>query len=337
MTTNILRTIRTSRYFQLAVLAAVGVVVSLGALSASTSAQTAGNTANSLQVSPVRTDVTMDPGSSKVIQVIVTNPTDEEVPVRVVQNDFVAGDEDGTPAIILEETEEAKSHSLKRFMTPLENIVLGPKEKRAIDVELIVPGDAEAGGYFGSVRFEPAAPSSGSQVNVNASVASLILLTVTGDAPEKLNLTEFLLLQGGRDRTFFTSFDEIVARFRFHNEGNIQAGPFGKISVLRGDKVVYEADFNGDIPRDVVLPDSARRWTVPLEGIDSIGRYTVTATFTYGTKNQSVDISQSFWVIPTPFIIAGIVVVLLVVGGVVALVLRRRRGTKHRPSIGGRR
>jgi hypothetical protein len=63
----------------------------------------------------------------------------------------------------------------------------------------------------------------------------------------------------------------------------------------------------------MVLPDSARRWDVPLKNIGSFGKYTVTATFTYGTKNQSIEVSKSFWIIPLYVILAS-------VGGLILLI-----------------
>lgn len=322
----------------IAVVATVAVTIGLvhGVAAQSTNSQQNG-TANTIKVSPVRSDVAVNPGETKIVKVTVTNPTTVEVMVRPIQNDFVAGDEDGTPAIILEETEYAESHSLKRFLTPLENITLGPGESKAIDVEINVPADAEAGGYFGAIRFAPTSPDAGGQVNLSASVASLVLLTVTGDAPEKLDLTEFAVQQDGRSKTFFASDTGIAATVRFENKGKVQAGPFGKVSVTRGDEIVYETDFNNKTQRDMVLPDSARRWNIPLEGIDGFGHYTVSATFTYGSKNQTIEVTESFWVIPKGMIIGAIVALLVIVGAIVGFILYRRRNRDRGRSFGGRR
>src|SRR5690606_20481425 len=114
--------------------------------------------------------------------------------------------------------------------------------------------------------------------------------------------------------------------------GAVQAGPFGKISVTRGDDVVYETDFNNKDQRDVVLPDSARRWNIPVEDISSFGKYTVSATFTYGADNKTIEVSESFWVIPRNVIIAAIAGLILLIGAIVAGVMYFRR---RRNSFGG--
>lgn len=333
MSISTLKTVNAFQIFKLvfgAIFAAVVVLAFVGGSSfAQTDTENNTATANVLKISPLRTDVSADPGETKTVKVLITNLQDKPVAVRVIQNDFVAGDEDGTPAIILEETEYAPSHSLKRFMTPIQSITLEPKEARAVDVELKVPADAEPGGYFGAVRFAPTDPDSGGQVNASASVASLILLTVNGDAPEKLDLTEFAIQQDGRSKTFFVSGDNVAVTARFENKGAVQAGPFGKLSVLKGKNVVYEVDFNNSEQRDMVLPNSARRWNIPVEQISSLGKYTVSATFTYGVKNQTIEVSETFWVVPRNAIIAGAVGLLVLIALIVGLVLyiRRRRNS----------
>jgi len=271
-------------------------------------------TANVLKVSPVRSDIQIKPGESKKVQTVVTNLTKASITVKPIMNDFVAGDERGTPALILDEDKFAPTHSLKRFMKPLPNITIEAGKARQVDVVITVPKDAQAGGYFGAVRFAPTTPDGGGQVNLSGSVASLILLTVPGPVEEKLTLTDFDIQQGGKSGSFFQSSNDLQATARFTSASNIQVGPFGKVSVKQGDKVVYDTDFNNKTPRDMILPDSARRWDFPLKNIGSFGYYTVNATFTYGSKNQTIEVEKSFWVVPW-------IVIAVAVGGVLVLIL----------------
>lgn len=318
----------------------VGLIVAVVAVSFGVSAATHAqeSTANTLKVSPVRSDIQIAAGKSGTVEIEVTNLTNAEVMVRPIENDFVQGDESGTPSIILDANEYAPTHSLKRFMSPLADVTIPAKGSAIVTVTITVPAGAQAGGYFGAVRFAPTTPDSGGQVNLSASVASLILLTVPGPVTEQLNLTDFTIQQGGKSGTDFRTPNDLKVSFRFENKGNIQIGPFGKISVRQGDKVVYDVDFNNKNPRDVVLPDGARRWEIPLKNIKDFGYYTVNATFTYGSKNQSIDVEKSFWIIPTAYIIAAIVTLLVLAGGVTWLIFflkgRRRRAMRRH---GGRR
>lgn len=291
--------------------------------------------ANTLKVSPVRSDVQVDPGQSTTVQTVVTNLTNQPITVRPVANDFVANDESGTPALILDDDQFAPSHSLKRFMSPFTDVTIPAGQATTIRVVLNVPADAAAGGYFGAVRFAPTTPDGGGQVNLSASVASLILLTVSGPTNEKLDLSNFEVRQNGHTGTHFNSSDNLEVSTRFANQGDIQLGPFGKISVMKGDTVVYEADFNNKNPRDVILPDSARRWNIPLNEIGGFGEYKVVATFTYGVKNQTIEASKSFWIVPTWMIVTAIAAVLLVIGAIVLTWFLVRRNRHRRRALRG--
>ena len=281
---------------------ALAAIVSTYTFASSVSSAT--STANTLRVTPVRRDVTAQPGTSITVQATISNLSKGTVNVHSIENDFVAGDENGTPSLILDENTYAPTHSLKRFMVPLKDMTIEAGGSRTINVTINVPKTAQAGGYFGAVRFAPADPASGQQVNLSASVASLILLTVPGSVDETLSLTNFDIQQKGKNGASFGDSHDIAASIRFANKGNVQLAPFGKIAVMQGKTIIYETSFNTSEPHDVILPDSARKWTVPLNKIGSFGYYTVKATFTYGSKNQTIDVEKSFWVIPSTLIIA---------------------------------
>lgn len=318
---------------RIAISLVVAVLILAIAQSFSAHAQEAANT---LKVTPVRTDIQVKPGETGIVKITISNLTNSDILVRPIENDFIQGDENGTPSLILDANEYAPTHSLKRFMTPLADVSIPAKQGKTIDVLITVPKDAQAGGYFGAVRFAPTTPDSGGQVNLSASVASLILLTVPGPVEEKLSITDFSILQGGKAGGDFRTPNDLKLTFRFENQGNIQLGPFGKISVSQGDKVVYDYDFNSENPRDVILPDGARRWEVPLKNIGEFGHYTVNATFTYGSTNESIDIERSFWIIPTAFIIGAIVALILLIGFIIWLIFflkgRKRRVARRRTS-----
>ncbi len=288
--------------------------------------------AEALRISPVRTDVAMNPGETKVVKVSIANPSNTEVAVRPVQNDFIAADEKGTPALILDEESFAPERSLKRFMKPIGIVTVPAKTTVAVELTLDVPASAEPGGYFGALRFASANPVGGAQVKLDANVASIILLRVNGVVPERLLLTDFSAQRDGVPRTFFASGENITLALRLQNDGGVQLGPIGRISVTQGKDIVYETNFNNRNRQDMILPDSARRWEVPLSQIEGIGKYTITAVFTYGSKNQSIGITKTFWIIPTWVIItaASAVIGLVIIGVACLRYIRRRRYTRWR-------
>lgn len=290
------------------------------------------NTPNTIKVSPVRSDIEILPGQSKTVQITVTNLTNADIVISPIENDFISGDENGTPALILDADKFAPTHSLKRFLTPIANVTIAANKAKLVNVVINVPTTAQAGGYFGAIRFAPASPDGGAQVNLSGSVASLILLSVPGDAVEKLNLTDFTIQQNGKSNAFFTTSENMSATFRFENKGSIQLGPIGKISLKKWGKVISETDFNNQTPREVILPDAARRWSVPLDKTDGFGHYTVLATLTYGKKNETVEVIRSFWVIPVAYIIGAAVALVLLAAIVFFAIFFIRRRLSRRSS-----
>lgn len=301
--------------------------------------QSSGEMANTIKVTPVRSDIEIKAGTSFTQKVTVSNLTKAPITLQPIENDFIAGDERGTPALILDADKYAPTHSLKRFMKPLQNITIEANKSRSIDVVMTVPKDAQPGGYFGAIRFAPVSAEGGGQVNLSGSVASLILMTIPGPATEKMTITNFDILQDGKSGSRFATPDKLEASVRFQNQGSIQLGPFGKLSVTQGDKVVYSTDFNNKTPRDMVLPDSARRWDIPLDKIGAFGNYTVSATFTYGTKNQTIEVKKSFWVIPQTVIIAaivGLIVLVALIAGIWFFLRQYKRKIIRNQDRGGR-
>ena len=293
-------------------------------------AQSATDSTNVIKVSPVRSDIQVKPGESKTVQVNVTNLTNAPITVSPIQNDFISADESGSPALILDADAFAPTHSLKRFLSPISNVTIPANKAATINVVITVPAGTQAGGYFGAIRFTPATPAEGGQVSLSPNVASLILLTVPGPVEEKLDLTHFDIQQNGKTGTTFQTPSALSAYIRFENKGNIQEGPFGKITVKNGNKVVYDTDFNVTEPRDQILPDGARRWTVPLNNVGDFGYFTVSATLAYGQGNETIEISKSFWVIPQWAIIAAIALAVVLLGVIVLVIFLIRRRIRSR-------
>jgi hypothetical protein len=293
------------------------------------------NSTNVIKISPVRTDIQIAAGHSGTVPITVTNLTNSAININPVENDFTGSDENGTPALILDSTKYAPTHSLKRFLVPIGSTTIPAGQSVTINVNITVPVEQQAGGYFGAIRFAPTSPDDSSQLNLSPNVASLILLTVPGDVAELLNLTDFDIQQNGTNvnSPLITSNKNLDTYIRFENKGNLQESPFGQITVKNGSKVVSTTDFNVNEPRDEVLPDGARRWTEPVKGVGTFGHYTVTATITYGKNNITVTAVKTFWVIPTWMIYLVIGAAVLIIAIIIFLVLfiraRRRRATRN--------
>lgn len=305
----------------LSVVIAVGVAVT-GTLGTQQSFAQNNTEGNGIRVSPVRTDVTMNPGESRSITLTIQNITGASSEFQAVINDFVPKGEAGQPALILEADKYAPSHSLKRFIAKIPNVSVNKGEYKEVKAVITVPKDAAAGGYYGAVRFVTANDALNKNVTLSASVASIILVRVNGDIVENMALESLDVRNSERSNSassFFTSNKNLYVVARFKNMGSSHEQPFGKVVLKKGDKVLQTTEINNTEVKGNVLPDSVRRFSVKLDKVGSWGKYTVEGNFGYGSTGQLISGKTSFFVFPLALIIAILVVVTAVVIAIVWL------------------
>lgn len=315
MRENITGTKRQALRLSLASLFVAVLLIAVGATQSSAGAASGGG--NGLRISPVRSDVTVNPGTSQTVIINVTNVTAATSTFQTIVNDFTASpDESGNPAILLSSSQYASSHSLKRFIGPVGTFTLASGQSKAVPIVITVPKNAVGGGYFGAIRFAPASTkySQNQNLSLAGSVGSLILAKVPGDITEKLAIASFDVRRNDRPSSFFTSNKDLTATVRFQNQGNVQEAPFGKV-LLRNSSGAQLASFelNNETPAANVLPDSIRKFPLKLTKVGSFGQYKLVGNFGYGSNGQLMTASTTFYVIPLSiiYIFAGIVLLLL--------------------------
>jgi hypothetical protein len=270
---------------------------------------------NGYRLSPVRTDLTIKPGSKAVVTVYITNASNAVENLEVVINDFQPpANETGNPALLLNGA-TAPQHSLKQFVpTVPAAFTLQPKEQKAASVTITVPAGTTSGGYYGAIRFVPAGTGGSKNVNLSASVASLVLITVPGDLHEQLAISSFGIAQGNTSSTgtLFFNNKNLKAVVRFHNSGNVQVQPFGKVLLKKGSNTLEtQAVNNTDTPGNV-LPDSTRAFNVKLTKVGWFGKYKAQGNFGYGSGGQLLSAQATFYVIPMTIILIIVLLILLI-------------------------
>lgn len=309
---------------------ALAVVVHTGTVFAqsSTEQRTSNDSRTStsaLKVSPLRTDIVIRPGETRKVSVTVQNVTTKPLTLKPIENDFVAGDsESGVPDIILDENKFAPTHSLKRFMQPLSVIAVQPGQSQVVEVSIKIPATAQAGGYYGAIRFAPANANGDSNVNVTGSVASLILLTVPGNTVESLQLTDFDIRQDKKTVSRLSNPENVDVLVRLENKGNVHVSPFGSVNVQKDGKAIYSAEINNIKPAGVILPDSSRKWSIPIEKLGTFGKYEISATLGYGGGGETINVKKTIWIIPGAYIFFAILAVALLIVLIVFIVLGLR-------------
>jgi len=310
------------------ILTAVGVVVITTSILVSAAfagraqaAQTAAvGAGNALKVSPVRMDLKMDPGTMQTVEVDIQNLTNAPAILHPAINDFVAsGDESGKPNVILDENEYAPTHSFKRFASAPKDFTVAAGETHITKIVINVPKDAAGGGYFGAIRFSPANAEGDKNVNLAASVGTLVLLQVNGDIKEDLSIASMDVRKKDVPGTFFLDQKNLQVVVRFKNSGNVQVEPFGSIQLKRFGKLVTTYQINNGQVRSSALPDSIRRFTTSLDKVGPFGKYTLEGNFGYGTTGQLLTAKTTFYVIPLLYILIAAGVVLLLVFALVVV------------------
>ncbi len=292
-------------------------IITMFAVAGLPSVRAATSGGNGLRVSPVRTDLTISPGKSETVHISVTNVTAAPATLQTIVNDFTASpDESGNPAIILDPTQFATSHSLKRFISPVDNITLQPGQQKDVAITVKIPSNASGGGYFGAVRFAPAVSTvnPGQNLSLAGSVGSLILVKVPGDLKEQLNIASFDVRSKDRPSSVFSTNKNLAATVRFQNAGNVQENPFGKILLKnRSGKILASYELNTTVPPGNVLPNSIRKFSVPIDKVGGFGQFKLEGNFGYGGGGQLVSASTTFYVIPAWLILAVVAIILLIV------------------------
>lgn len=295
--------------------------------------QQSNSTGTGIKISPVRTELTVEPGTSKSVDVTVQNMSSSTTDFNVVINDFVGGREElGQPSLLLDEKSYAPSHSLKRYIADVPRVSIEGGQSKTIKITINIPKDAPGGGYYGAVRFAPADKASGKNVTLSASVASLLLVKVPGDIKENVNIESFDVRRGKNATapgSLFATTKDIYATVRFKNSGNIHEQPFGKVTLKKGSTVVQTVEINNTEPRGNVLPDTIRRFDLKLDKLTSWGKYSVEGNFGYGTNGQLLSANASFVVVPLLPLAALLALVLLGLGW---WAVRRRRLAARRAS-----
>jgi len=192
--------------------------------------------ADGLTITPPKFEYTVDPGETLNGIVKLTNGGETLLSLTSDVQDFVAGNETGTPSFV---SDADNSISLRSWITVNDNqpVVLEAGEKKEIPFTINIPNEAEPGGHYGAIFFQP--PAGEGQVAVVQKIGALVLIRVSGEIREEGNLNYFGTYAGEKSdkileelakTSFFENFPVSFA-IRFENTGNTHVKPTGKIEL----------------------------------------------------------------------------------------------------------
>ncbi len=285
---------------------------------------------HAVTISPVVVDQTLSPGDTVQGNITVINDSNQPQTYYASTQNFIAKGEEGEQTFLNEQT---LSGLASWIVLDQSQITLAPNQTRDFKWAIRLPANAEPGGHYSAVFFstQPAG-GSGSSVGVAAKTGVLFLVNVKGDIKEAASIDSFAVMnQSDPTKSTKVSFlDSLPAYFeaRVRNTGSVHIAPSGSIEVknMFGNQVA-KVSFNPNKSR--VLPDSTRKvrsmwgnsgvpfannfWTGMKNEWSNfaIGRYTATSLATYGSQNQPLSASVSFWVFPWRLTLALIILLVL--------------------------
>jgi len=283
--------------------------------------------ANALTISPVRFEISGDPGQTLVGEITLFNERDIAETFYSSFESFEARGEGGEPRFV------PAQKGLPTWMKTESTIVLEPGETKIVPFSIEIPEEADPGGHFAAIFWSnvPPVEAEEEQMIVGARIGTLVLLRVSGEIREGGGILEF-----GTENRIYTHLP-ISFFYRLANDGNNWLRPEGevKISNIIG---LRTTTLDANPVKGNVLPGSIRRFDVKWEAQNKIteggflatarhqwqnfafGPYRATLALRYnGMGAPETEITEgfksSFWffIIPWQLLII-IIIVLMTVG-----------------------
>lgn len=110
-----------------------------------------------ISISPLKFEYSLEAGKETSGTVKVTNDTGKPITLYTSKEDFVAGDDSGTPSFVKPQNQESDEFSLSSWISVEDkNLTLANGETREVRFSIKAPSGAEPGGHYGAIFFSPA-------------------------------------------------------------------------------------------------------------------------------------------------------------------------------------
>jgi len=287
--------------------------------------------ARALSVSPSKFILSADPGEVLEQKMTIRNTLGEAASYYADFEIFTTGSQ-GDPVFLGQKT------GLASWLEAIPSeALLEAGEAATIQIKISVPEDAEPGGHYAAIFWGSAPPSRvGGGVGIVARVASLVLLDVSGDVIEAVNLTNFGVSKK------LSNHLPVSFGYSLENKGTVHAQPAGEVVIKNfWGKTITTLKVN---PRGYnVLPGTSRNlptadW-LPEGGVPKIegqgflsdlareragfalGYYRALLNLEYGRGEiKTLQASVGFWVFPWRLIVVSLlilaVIILIIVKGI---------------------
>ncbi|MDI6873129.1 COG1470 family protein [Candidatus Solincola sp.] len=262
-----------------------------------------------LTVSPVKKELTVQPGERIDFQITLINHTERDLELLVYPMDFFIN-----PDNSYEFHEPGYySYSCSRWLEMRrDRLTIPPRSQHEEPFTLVVPPDAEPGGHYAVLFFQDASePPPGLGVKPTYRIGSLILVTVPGDIVREAEIrslsveSDFLSLwgppEGGEAGWPARS---MKYHLEVENTGNVHLTLQAYLTYRAG---VGFGSGSVDLGEITILPGTVRYFDGFLPSPPCLGYFRVEAVIMYGPDMYTFDTEKraggSFWVVPLLWIL----------------------------------
>lgn len=254
-------------------------------------------------VGPGQMDLSLDPGETKEIEIIISNRLGVNKNFSINKEDVV-GSNDINQTTILLGTDKGP-YSLKDFIKPeVESINVKHGERARIPVTITIPPNSPPGGMYGSLivsTISDPAPDQKKEGSIPSNsiitrIAVLIFIKVNGQTLEKGWVSSFST--SNNEKIFFKQ-KEINFNILFKNEGNVSLRPYGNIDIKNSVGTVIDSI---KVDPWFALPNSLRFRQISWEPDFRLGKYTAEATIYRGYNDERDKLIITFWIVPLKII-----------------------------------
>jgi len=297
--------------------------------------------ADALTVSPVRFEVSGNPGDILDEEMLLINETEGVGNFYSSYSNFEAQGETGAPAFV-EPTEGLGTW----ITTGVSSVSLAPGQQKIVPFRITIPKNAEPGGHFAVIFWgtSPNTPNSG--VGVGSRTGVLVLLSVNGDVKEEAGLLNFNTI----NKKFWHNTLPVAMEYRIRNEGGDRIKPQGNV-IIRNTIFLPTDRIDANRVEGNVLPNSTRKFNVTWLKYEqekdyiaptgflkkfwsdagyqwknfAVGLYSAKLDIAYGLQEQFIKKVAYFFVFPWQLVIVLLVLFIIVFTGGKKVIKRYNR------------
>jgi len=254
---------------------------------------------------PPRLDVEVNPGDviQKVIK--VRNEGDSEIAIQTNIYDFIVSDDKGTPIAVAGETSGRWAASNWLTVSP-NKFVLGAGEGKDLDLIILTPDDALAGGHYAVIFYEPiieAMINNGSGAATTPQVGTLAYITVSGDITEEAFVRRM-------DIPKFSEYGPIKITTEIENMSDIHITPQGTIKIYNP---LGKLASTLKLEEQNIFPTRSRMYENTFNRKWLFGKYKAALEAGYGAQGNSLTAFAYFWIIPYKVVAVAVLTIILIV------------------------